>query len=482
MPISLSRQLRIVAYVRMSSERQEDSPERQREQIESYALKQGYRIHEAYIDKGLAGDDHSRSEFVRLLSDAKAGKIDVILVDEPSRLSRSSPLQFIAEVIYPLEQKNVSIESVSTGRLSWDDLGGLIMTVVYADRSRSEVRNMSRRVLDGMARSARNSWRNAGPPLGYVLKEERDPVNPRKIISRRLAPGDAKQIEAVKWMFAAYAKGKLGLRTIAIKLSLMGIISSSPNGNNAGRPFTPSAISSMLRNPAYVGDLAWNRKSQGKYCKLIDGKAQFHSKPGINPESEWIIVPNCHPPLVKRSTFQAVKDRLNSNPKRVPLDRPKDPYKMAKLLICGHCNRGMYGFYREGKSGSAKKYACLTHKMYGKMHCQANSVHESTLVKLVTSSIQETLSNPDFQMAQSTKQMMSKLWKMLAILERGTAAQVRAVFGELFDRITLHFDRQVLNKVVRTSLRSGVIFVKYSDVSNPAEPMLRISFSTTLKP
>ena len=446
-------------------------------QIEAYAKKQGHTINELYIDKGIAGDDHSRAEFVRLLANAKAGKIDLILIDEPSRLSRSSPLQFIAEVIYPLEQKNVSIEAVSTGRLSWDDLGGLIMTVVYADRSRSEVRNMSRRVLDGMARSARNAWRNAGPPLGYVLREERDPVNPRKIISRRLIPGDAKQIEAVKWMFAAYAKGECGLRTIAIKLSLMGIISSCPNGNNAGRPFTPSAISSMLRNPAYVGDLAWNRKSQGKYCKLVDGKAQFHSKPGINPESEWIIVPNCHPPLVKRSTFQAVKNRLNSNPKRVPLDRPTDPYKMAKLLVCGHCNRGMYGFYREGKSGCTKKYACLTHKMYGKLHCQANSVHESTLVNLVTSTIQETLSNPDFQIAQATKQMMSKLWGMLATIERGTASQVRAVFGELFDRITLHFDWQVLNRVVRTSLRSGVIFVKHSEASNLEEP-LRLPFAT----
>jgi site-specific DNA recombinase len=441
-------------------------------------LKQGYTIHEAYIDKGLAGDDHSRSEFVRLLADAKAGKIHVILVDEPSRLSRSSPLQFIAEVIYPLEQKNVSIEAVSTGRLSWDDLGGLIMTVVYADRSRSEVRNMSRRVLDGMARSARNAWRNAGPPLGYVLKEERDPVNPRRIISRRLAPGDAKQIEAVKWMFAAYAKGTHGFRTITNKLSSMGILSTSPNGKNAGRPFTPAAISSMLRNPAYVGDLTWNRKSSGKYCKLVDGKAQFHTKPGLNPESEWIVVPDSHPAIIKRSTFQTVKDRLNANPKRVPLDRPMDPYKMAKLLICGHCNRSMYGFYREGKSGSAKKYACLTHKMYGKSHCQSNSVLESTLINLVTSTIQQTLSNPDCNMNQETKLVTSKLWEMMAILDRGSASQVRAIFCELFDRIVLLFDRQVLKKVVRTSLRSGVIFVKHSETSKLAEPLLRLSFAT----
>jgi hypothetical protein len=68
---------------------------------------------------------------VRLLADAKVGKFDVILIDEPSRLSRTKPSRFIAEVVYPLENVQVSVEAVSTGRLCWDDIGGLITTCTF---------------------------------------------------------------------------------------------------------------------------------------------------------------------------------------------------------------------------------------------------------------------------------------------------------------------------------------------------------------
>jgi predicted site-specific integrase-resolvase len=85
----------VVAYIRMSHDRQEGSPERQREQINAHAIRHGYIIREVYSDLGIAGDVRSRPEFLRLLADARAGKIDVILIDEPSRLSRDGPLEFI---------------------------------------------------------------------------------------------------------------------------------------------------------------------------------------------------------------------------------------------------------------------------------------------------------------------------------------------------------------------------------------------------
>lgn len=124
----LPDRLRVVAYIRMSTARQEDSPERQIAQIESHAKRCSYTIREVYCDLGVAGDDSERPGLLRLLADAMARKFDVILIDEPSRLSRSKPSRFIAEVIYPLENAEVSVESVSAGPLRWDDIGGLIMT------------------------------------------------------------------------------------------------------------------------------------------------------------------------------------------------------------------------------------------------------------------------------------------------------------------------------------------------------------------
>jgi site-specific DNA recombinase len=307
---------RVVAYIRMSRDKQEDSPERQRAQIESYARSCGYTIRDTYLDPGIAGDDSERPDFRRMLADAQLGMFDVILIDEPSRLSRSKPLQFLAEVVYPLERAKITVEAVSSGPLSWTDIGGLIMTAIHADRSSAEVKNMSRRVLDGMARSARAAFWNGEAPLGYVVREIRDTENPRKVLSRRLVPGDRRYVNAVRWVFREYARGCRGLAAIAAKLASRGIVSKKRRGANAGKAITPQGIACILRNPAYVGDTTWNRRSVGKYCRLVDGKAQFQTKRGNNPESEWIVVRNSHPSLVSRKTFQAIKERLKTHPKR----------------------------------------------------------------------------------------------------------------------------------------------------------------------
>jgi DNA invertase Pin-like site-specific DNA recombinase len=448
--------LRVVSYLRMSTDKQEDSPERQREQIEAYARKQGYSIREAYCDSGIPGDDLSRPEFVRMMADARARKFDVILIDEPSRLSRTTPLRFIAEVVYPLEETNISVESVSTGRMCWGDLAGLIMTIVHADASRTEVRNLSRRVLDGLARSIRAANWNYRPPFGFTVKEERDPAHPKKLRSRRLVPGDPKQVAAVRWMFAAYAKGRCGLREIALELASRGAFSKNYNGKQRRYPVTVSAISAMLHNPIYVGDLAWNRRSYGKYCRLVDGRAEFQPRRGRNPESEWIIISNTHQGLVRRSIFQAVKERFGSTPRKLPVDRPREPYKLAKLLVCGRCNGRMYAWTQKQNSGWIKKYSCLASKICGTGHCHNNSVNEKVIVEAVTDTIQKALARRD----EFSKALLMKLAGALVILDQGTASQVRATLGELFERIALNFKYSFHLKATRSILCGGDIFLK----------------------
>ena len=235
--------LRVVSYIRMSSPRQQDSPERQRTQIEAYAKSRGYTIIQVYSDLGMTGDDCERPGFLQLLADAKAGKFDIILIDEPSRLSRTKPSQFIAEVAYPLDKAKVLVESVSAGPLSLEDIGSLILTAVYADRSSSEVKNLSRRVLDGMANRIRASLWLGDPPLGYDVMLLRDKKDPRKVVSRRLILSDPKHVKAVKWMFKEYAAGREGLRSIAREFTRRGIF--SRRRGTVGRPITPQGVACM---------------------------------------------------------------------------------------------------------------------------------------------------------------------------------------------------------------------------------------------
>src|SRR5262245_7021891 len=104
----------------MSDPRQDASIERQQEGVRPYARqKYGTLLYE-YQDEGIAGDEFDRrSGFQQMLRDAQAGKFDVLVVDEPSRLSRQNVIDLVEKVIAPLRRAGVRIDTVSKGELDY---------------------------------------------------------------------------------------------------------------------------------------------------------------------------------------------------------------------------------------------------------------------------------------------------------------------------------------------------------------------------
>jgi len=128
----------VVAYLRMSDLKQEDSIERQRTAVRAYAAKQGYAIALEYVDEGIAGDEvEKRPAFLRLLKDAAAGKVKVILADALDRLSRLDIWE--AGVVYsPLRKAGVAVETVAQGRIDWDDFAGSIVAALHQQKGTAE--------------------------------------------------------------------------------------------------------------------------------------------------------------------------------------------------------------------------------------------------------------------------------------------------------------------------------------------------------
>src|SRR5262249_52397370 len=105
----------------MSTTDQEGSIERQQSQARPYAEKQGYRIVAEYADEVIAGDGFAKGPGLqRLLADARAGKFSVVVCDEPSRLSRQRPIDFIQDVAGPLDRAGVRLDTVTRGSVDWD--------------------------------------------------------------------------------------------------------------------------------------------------------------------------------------------------------------------------------------------------------------------------------------------------------------------------------------------------------------------------
>jgi DNA invertase Pin-like site-specific DNA recombinase len=153
-----------VGYIRMSTDKQEDSPARQRGEIERMAAKGGYVILCWYEDHGLTGTESlNRPEFQRLLKDAAAGKFRAVLMYEQSRFSREDALD--AMMHWRLfRDAGVKLVTCQRGEIRFDDLAGLITAIVGQHEARGESIRLAQRSLSGRSMRARQGVHyRAGP-------------------------------------------------------------------------------------------------------------------------------------------------------------------------------------------------------------------------------------------------------------------------------------------------------------------------------
>lgn len=83
---------RVAIYMRVSTDKQAregDSISAQRDALTKYIKEHGYILVGEYLDDGISGAKEDRKELQKMLTDVKAGKIDLILVTKMDRLHRS---------------------------------------------------------------------------------------------------------------------------------------------------------------------------------------------------------------------------------------------------------------------------------------------------------------------------------------------------------------------------------------------------------
>ena len=277
---------RAAVYLRRSTDAQEASIEGQREAVHAYADKHGYEIVAEFVDSGISGVDSSgtRREFARLVLAAERGDFDFVLAWDMSRITRSDPMETMAE-LRPLRKTGVRIATTDrSDPVDWDSFAGVLMLSVEAESNNQYVRKLARGTTRGQAKLARTGrWIAGRPPYGFTLSDE-----------HRLILGDAAEVETVRWAFNAYCDGK----------SLRGV---QEGMRQRGRRMSVSNISFMLRNPLYVGDFVWGRKTQAKFYSIRGGEISEDFDTGQTDECDQVIVKDNHPAIVSRELFERVQ-------------------------------------------------------------------------------------------------------------------------------------------------------------------------------
>jgi DNA invertase Pin-like site-specific DNA recombinase len=388
---------RVCIYLRKSTDQQEQSIPRQRDQATAYAAARGYRVVKEYADEGIAGDEFDRrTDFQKMLAAAGRGEFGVIVVDEPSRLSRQNPIDLIEKVIAPLRRHGIKLDTVSKGPLDYESLAGIIMMTVHACKSEDEVKDLSRRTLGGiLQRALAGEWFGWACPYGLRVVRTIDPAT-GEVLAREVVFGPEEEVLAVRFIFDAVANRGLPLRRVCRELEARGV--KPPVGNGRGRnkakgQWNRGTVRKILLNRKYVGDLPWNETHEGKYSAWKAGKveqsAAVNRRVRRNDEADVIVIPDVIPALVDRDLFARAAAALERNKGRTS-PGGGDSYLFTHMLVCGDC-----GAYLRGEPDHGRKvYLCANYKDYGCKACTRNKVAEDAVRALLIAALKDDILSP----------------------------------------------------------------------------------------
>ncbi len=282
-----------------------------------------------------------------LLSFAKIKKLNIVkvyeeLVSGESLLNRPAMLLLLREVEQGLYDAVLVMDIQRLGRGDLEEQGIILKTfkksatlIITPDKtydlnnefdeeysefeafmSRKEYKMINKRLRRGIMHSINEGNYNAPyPPFGYDIA--------RKKTGRTLVP-NREQAEIVKMIFSWYANDKIGSQIISDRLTSMGI------STNRGNKWSSSSVAYIIKNPLYIGKIAWN-KSQGYYSEK---KKKSHK---TRPSSEWLLVDGKHEPIVTYDLYQKANEIRKAHIK-VPV-KPEaalsNPF--AGLAVCGTC-------------------------------------------------------------------------------------------------------------------------------------------------
>lgn len=365
--------MRVAAYARYSSDQQrEASLEDQLRNCRAYCARMGWPAPVEYQDAAISGSRNDRPGYLRLLADA--GRFDVILVDDLSRLSRDSIES--ATAIKRLRFAGVRVVGVSdgvdTGRKGHKlevSMRGMIGELYLDELAEKTHRGLTGRALAGASAG--------GLPYGY---RKGDKPGARVV--------DPQQAAVVRRIFAEYLEGSTA-RAIAAGLNRDGVPSARQRERGPST-WTMSAIHGdlkrgigILANPIYVGRQVWNRSH---WVKHPDTGRRIRQE---RPREEWITTEHPDLAIVDRATWDAVQARLRRQGvctgKRGGPGRPAK-HLLSGLLRCGECGGPLVVV-------DAKAYACANAKDRGT--CQAKlRLRRVEAEKALLAGVQEQLLSP----------------------------------------------------------------------------------------
>jgi site-specific DNA recombinase len=327
-------------YIRMSTDRQEHSPETQRAVIRE-KLPKDLEIVATYEDRAISGGlMERRPGLLQMLLDAEAKKFEAVVFYKYDRAFRNNEEQ--AVTLNRLRRLGISVHSILDP--PGDGAAGNLIVGILGVVNQFERELTGERIYHANRQLAKaGRWTGARrTPLGYDYDQEakRLTVNPE-------------EAELVHLVYQTYIECEAA-HSAAKRLRAMGCVT------KYGNPWTGQAITDIVSNELYLGKIRWGRR------RSQPGK-KYRPRTGT-----YEIFDGQHEAIIDEATFaraQAIRQARQTSPRSA-----SSPHLLSALGRCSMCNSpvvagspGNYrcqSFIRGGCKGWSRKAAYLEGTIY----------------------------------------------------------------------------------------------------------------------
>jgi site-specific DNA recombinase len=455
----LPKEFKIGAYIRVSTEEQAENPEgsikNQEARLRDYVTMKNQEgpfgeLVEVFCDPGVSAKDMNRPAFQRLLREIQSGEINLVLVTELSRLTRST--KDFAILWEFMNEHGCKFQSLRDNFDTTSPAGEMIMFTL-ANFAQFERKQLGERVMNSFkARAKRGLWNGGVVPLGFDVDKERN--GHLKVI--------ASEAEIVREVFETFLKEETLSRTgKALNAKGLRMPRKVRNGGSHRHPhFTVDNVYRILRNKAYIGVRVYHAKEGVLEVKAIwDG-------------------------IVDPMKFERVQKILTNNKalKKPPAEN-RYPYILSGLIFCkvcgdrlcgksAHGNGGKIGYYEHSRS--TKAMACMSKKV---LACDPVRILAKKVEPVVWDDVKRILTNKGyaqkiFEEAQalnqrdSKKQEIEKMKAKIASLNSQIATTTERV-SELPKEVDakVFYEQIIKLQKLKSGLESVLESLKLEDVA-----------------
>lgn len=396
----IPKRKRVAAYARVSVEsaRMQHSLSAQVSYYSSLIQKNpAWKYAGVYADYGISGTKIAkRKEFQRMLADAEAGNIDIILTKSIQRFARNTV--DLLKTVRHLKEIGVEVwfEKENIRSMSGD---GELMLTILASFAQEESRSIS----DNIKWRFQKKYEKGIPHAKFFIYGYR--WKDRELVIQK------EEAAIVRKVFYSYLAGKTR-RAIHRELANTGV------HTMYGNLFQDSTIKQMLQNPAYKGTLVIQKTF------VIDPITKHQV---INRgEKNKYVVENHHAAIIDADTFNQVQEEMA---RRKEAGKQRGGYArnylntscFTGIIKCGICGKSYIHNIRKYKGKPSEYWSCLSNKEKAEKRCGAyGAIPQPALERACTSVLGMATFDEDEFLQRVEKIVVPAYHSLIFYLKDGT--------------------------------------------------------------